>query len=280
MNALLYAINEINSKIPREILQEALCMGEQPSTVNLTSIDDKILRKILKKRVLIDANIVGGIETTIPLNNIAPSFYEYHYTIYQIPPELTNNKEIISALSMAVMPANGYFGNIGGYGAGSLPNNYSVGGLQSFNPVMSVADRIGNAAASMGTLSNAHIEIVSYNTLLIYAHFRTLTSFGVRVILENDSNLNNIQPRSYKNLSKLCVLGAKMYIYNKMIVALNSGFLSGGQELGVFKSIIESYSSAEEDYETFLREIWAPTAFMNDTTRYNKYLGSMISPDL
>jgi len=280
MNALLYAINEINSKIPREILHEALCADEPASTVNLTSIDDKILRKILKKRVLIDANIVGGIETTIPLNNIAPSYFEHYYTVYQIPPDLTNNKEIISALSIAFMPANGYFGNVGGYGMGSLPNNSSVGGFQTFNPVMNVADRIGNAAASMGTLSNAHIEIVSYNTLLIYAHFRTLTSFGVRVILENDSNLNNIQPRSYKNLSKLCILGTKMYIYNKMIVALNSGYLSGGQELGVFKSIIESYSSAEEDYETFLREIWAPTAFINDTTRYNRYLGSMISPDL
>jgi len=281
MNALLYAINEINHQIPAEIIHAGMTIDEQPTTVNLTSLDDKILRKVLKKRVLVDANIVGGIEAIIPLNNIQPSFFEHFYTVYQIAPELTNNKEIISALSIAFMPANGYFGQVGGApGSAGLSNNSSLSGFNTFNPLMSVADRIGNSASTTGVLSNAHIEIVGYNTLLIYAHYRTLANFGVRVVLENDSNLNNLQPRSYKNFSMLCVLGVKAYLYNKLIIAINSGYLAGGQDLGMFKSILENYSTAEEDYNNFLKNVWASTAFMNDTTRYNRYLGSMIAPDL
>lgn len=277
MNALIYAINEVQNKIPAEILLAGMNIDEQEATVNLSSLGDKILRKVIRKRVMMDANIVGGIETTIPLNNISPSFYEHFYTVYQIPSELTNNKEIISALSIAFMPANGYFGAVGGH-AGSGMNTTSSG--LGFSPVGNVADRIGNAASSSGVMSNAHLEIVAYNTVLVYAHYRTLANFALRVVLENDSNLNNIQPRSYKNFSTLCVFAVKAYLYNKLIIALNNGYLSGGQDLGVFRQKVESFESAEEDYDNYLRNVWAGVAFMNDTSRYNRFLGSMIAPDL
>jgi hypothetical protein len=279
MNALIYAVNEIQHQIPNELLHAGMNIDEQGVTANLTSLGDKILRKVIKKRVMLDANIVGGIETTIPLNNIMPSFTEQFYTVYQIPPELVNNKEIISALSISFMPGAGYYGQGGGQFNGSgMNNNGSFNG--GFSAVMNVGDRIGNAASSAGPMSNAHIELVAYNTVLVYAHYRNLATFGLRVILENDSNLNNIQPRSYKNFSTLCTLAVKAYLYNKLSIAINSGYLSGGQDLGMFKSRLEEFSSAEEDYHTYLREVWAGVAFMNDTTRYNRFLGSMIAPDL
>lgn len=281
MNALIYSINEISRQIPAELLHAGMMIDEQPATANLTSLDDKILQKVLKKRVLIDANIVGGVEIVIPLNNISPSYFEDFYTVYQIPPELTMNREIISALSIAFMPANGYFGQGGGYiGSGSSSISSSLGGMHTNNPIMNVADRIGSSAASTGVLSNAHIEIVAYNTLLIYAHYRTIANFGVRVILENDNNLNNISPRSYKNFSYLCVLATKAYLYNKLIIPINSGYLASGQDLGMFKSILDNYSNAEEEYRQYLTEVWGPTAYMNDNTRYSRYLGSLISPDI
>lgn len=275
MNALIYAINEITHVIPHELLQAAFTIDDSPETVNLNTVDDKILRKLLRKRVLIDMNITGGIETIIPLNNVQPSFYEYFYTIYQIPPELTMNKEIVSALNIMLMPGSGVFGqgNLGGNSFGNI-------GYMNENPVMNVANRIGSAASPSGVLSNAHLEIVGYNTILIYANFRVLTNFGLRVLLENDSNLNNIQPRSYKDVSMACVLACKAYIYNKLIIPVNSGYLASGQDLGMFKSILESYSEAEADYNTFLRERLGAVLFMNDTTRHNRFLASMINPSL
>lgn len=275
MNALIYAINEITHVIPHELLQAAFTIDDSPETVNLNTVDDKILRKLLRKRVLIDMNITGGIETIIPLNSVQPSFYEYFYTIYQIPPEMTMNKEIVSALNIMLMPGSGVFGqgNLGGNSFGNI-------GYMNENPVMNVANRIGSAASPSGVLSNAHLEIVGYNTILIYANFRVLTNFGLRVLLENDSNLNNIQPRSYKDVSMACVLACKAYIYNKLIIPVNSGYLASGQDLGMFKSILESYSEAEADYNTFLRERLGAVLFMNDTTRHNRLIASMINPSL
>ncbi len=275
MNALIYAINEITHVIPHELLQAAFTIDDSPETVNLNTVDDKILRKLLRKRVLIDMNITGGIETIIPLNNVQPSFYEYFYTIYQIPPELTMNKEIVSALNILLMPGSGVFGqgNLGGNSFGNI-------GYMNENPVMNVANRIGSAASPSGVLSNAHLEIVGYNTILIYANFRVLTNFGLRVLLENDSNLNNIQPRSYKDVAMACILACKAYIYNKLIIPVNSGYLASGQDLGMFKSILESYSEAEADYNTFLKERLGAVLFMNDTTRHNRFIASMINPSL
>ena len=126
MNALIYSINEITHQIPKELLHAAFTIDDTAETVNLNSIDDKIMRKLLRKRVLIDMNITGGIEIIIPLMNIQPSFYEYFYTIYQIPPELTMNKEIVSALNITMMPGSGVFGGSGMAGhdignIGSIP---------------------------------------------------------------------------------------------------------------------------------------------------------------
>jgi len=277
MNLINYVLNEIKMKIPIEVLQAAINIDETPETINITSLDEKILRKILKKRVFLDANIVGGIETIIPLNGITPSFSEYYYTIYNIPPEYTMNKEIISALSITYLPS--YYNQYSVFSGNFSPFN-PIHGIATYNPVNAVANRIGTAAASDGPLKNAHLEIVGYNTILVYANYRLLTNYGIRVILENDENFNNIQPRSYKNFSELCVLAVKAYIYNKLIIAINNGYLSGGQELGEFKNIVDSYSEAEEEYNTYLREVWSKVAFMNDTTRYNRFLNSMLAPDL
>lgn len=281
MNALIYAINEIKNTIPFQLLHAGMMIDEEEFTVNLTSLEEKILRKVLRKRVLLDANIVGGVETIIPLNNINPTFSEYFYTIYNIPSELVMNREIISALSLSYLPVNSSAGQLGAfYGMNGVQGNTGFTPIQNYNPVMSVADRIGNSAASTGVLSNAHVEIVAHNTLLVYANYRALTNFGVRVVLENDNNLNNIQPRSYKNLGILCTLATKAYLYNKLIIPINSGQLAGGQDLGMFKSILENYSSAEEDYNTYLREVWGAVAFMNDVQRFNRFNRSMIAPDL
>lgn len=262
-------------QIPHEVLSAAFTIDEPPEVVNITSLDEKITTKVLKKRVFQDCNILGGIEIIVPLNNIQPLYYENFYTVYKIPNELTLNREIISALNITTMPGTGLIGSIGlNYDtfAGILTNSYSA--------VANVSNRIGDAAAPSGAVSNAHIEVIGPNTLLVYANYRLLTNFGVRVVVENNPNFTNISPRSYKAFSMMCVLAVKSYIYNKLIIPINSGYLAAGQELGVFKSIVESYENAEEEYRTYLNEKMGAVLYMNDTTRYNRFLRSMIAPDI
>lgn len=277
MSALFYAVNEIRAQIPNELIHAGLFIDEPELTANLTSLDDKLITKVLRKRVLVDANIVGGMELVVPLNNIAPLHYEDFYTVYRVDKELTMNREMVSVLGLSSMPVSAGFGGGMGYGSGNQASS-TYGG--QFNPLMSVANRIGDSAAPAGAMHNAHLELVGPNTVLVNMHYRLLSHLGIRCIVENESNMNNIQPRSWKEFSFLCVLATKAYLYNKLIIPINSGYLASGQDLGVFKSILEQYDTAEEDYRTYLREVWASVAYMNDTSRYSRLLGSMLSPDL
>ena len=282
MNAIDYAVSVIrNNTIPYEILHAAMTYGEDPQVSALSSIEDKLVNKVIKKRVLLTCNVIGGIEHFVPINMLQPTFYENMYTVYQVPADLVMNKQIVSALTLSYMPGSGFMGGqMSGYsGNGSIVAPGSPD-MYSSNPVMNVAGRIGAAAAMNGVLTNAHLEIVAYNTIAVYANFRTLTNFGIWVVLENDNNLNNLSPRSYEKLAILCTLATKSYIYNKLIVPLNMGYLSGGQDLGVFKSIVESYQSAEEDYNTYVQEVWGKVLFHADTARTNRLINSMIAPDL
>ena len=284
MNALIYAINEVKNKIPYELLYDGMTFDEPPSSVNLSTLDDKILRKVIKKRVMTDANIVGGTEIIVPLINVSPSYYEDYYTVYNIPNEMVMNREIISVLNITHLPMNSFYNQAAGSmatpGTGVGGNWYGTYPGVNGGSFLNVGDRIGSSVAPVGILTNANIELIAYNTILVYAHYRTLASFGVRLIIENDSNMNNIQPRSYKSFGMLCSLAVKAYLYNKLIIAINSGYLSGGQELGIFKSILEEYNTAEEDYGTYLNEVWGKVSYMNDTPRHNKFLQSMFAPDI
>ena len=281
MNAIQHALNMIKHQIPDEILHAGFTIDENNATVNLTSIDEKILVKCIRSRVMQDANIMGGVEMVVPLNQIPPSFYEDFYTVYFIPPEAVMNREIISAIGLSSLPLMSTSGSQAMMGSAyGIPNgvnpNYGLGQ----NALMSVADRIGDAAAINGVLHNAHLEIVAYNTIAVYAHFRTLAYLGLRLLVANDNNMNNIQPRSYRHFSTLCTLAVKAYVYNKLIIAINNGYLAGGQDLGMFKSILDNYSQAEEDYQGYLVNTWAKVAFMNDTQRHSRFLMSQCAPDL
>lgn len=280
MNAIAYAINEIMHTIPYEVLHAAMVLREDQNLYGLTSLEEKIVNKVIRQRVLMSANIVGGIEHIIPIGGVHPTFSENMYTVYQIHPDLTMDKDIISVLSLSYLPNAGFMGVSGGFGSPGTVYNPNSPMSSMASSITNVGARVAASFATAGLLSNAHTELVARNTVLVYANYRSLANYGLRVVLENDSNLNNIQPRSYHHFSTLCVLAVKAYINLHLKMAINSGYLSGGQELSVFKSIVESYDDAEEAYQVYLTQQWAGVAFMNDTQRWHNHLSGMIAPDL
>ena len=280
MNAIMYCINEIKHRIPIEVLHHGMMLDEDPAISNLSSLEDKILNKVIKRRVLLAANIVGGVETIIALGGIQPTHTEPMYTVYHVPAELTMDREIMSALSLTYLPSAGFMGVAGGFGGPNAIYNANTPGHANNTASMNVMSRISSSVNASGILSTAHLEIVAYNTVAVYAHYQSLGNYGMRVVLQNDENFNNIQPRSYHALSILAVHATKAWLYNKLIIAMNNGYLSGGQELGMFKSMVDGYSDAEDNYQDYLRNVWGKVAYMNDQTRYSNLLTSMLSPNL
>lgn len=280
MNAIEYALNEISHQIPQDLLYAAMVFEEDHQIVALTSTLDKVRNKVINKRVLLATNMIGGMELLLPLQTMNMSFYDNLYTVYEVPPEPRMFRDIVSALHLSYLPNSGFFA----YGGGMPGTQLGFGPMGPAqigqSPLLSAAGRVSASVASPGVISNAHLEIVAPNCIAVYANYRTLGNVGIRVVVENENNLNNLSPRSYQHFSTLCVLATKAYIYNRLRVAINQGYLASGQELGVFVQILDSYADANEQYETYLREQWGAVAYMNDTTRYNNFLSGLIAPNL
>lgn len=274
MNPITIAIQQLHYKIPEPILREAFRDKTQgfytgPMYGFPESIDSRINNLVVKPRVLLDANLVGGQHAIIPLDGLMPVYSDIVNTVFEVPKDRTNNLSILSVLSAGYLP-QWYFSNT------SLTNTSSCG----YSDTSTTIQRIYDSMASIPPISNAYVQLTGENTVLIRVVSPTQLTYFIRCVLSNDPNLNNIKPRSIPAFSKLVELAVKSYIYNSLIITMDQAYLQGGQELGAFKNIVEGYSDAEEMYQTYLRETWSPTAFANDVHAYDRFIRLQISPGL
>lgn len=271
MNILKKALDDLKYNIPGEILRIAFQDNTNWRQAPV-SIDSIILNKVIRNRVLIDANLVGGEMVLIPLNDVTVRYLDTYTSVYEIPLEKTFFRNIISLLSVSYLPTL-FSGSPMGGGVGMFQPT-------SVNDVSSASLRMMNSFANLPPVSTAFIELVGDNTVLIRNEMRISQAYVLRCIIGNEENLNNISIRSFQNFSRLCELAVKSYIYNNMIIKLDTAYLQGGQELGAIKSIIEGYSDSEQMYRDYLNEVWRPVAFMNDTQSHIRHIKMMVNPGI
>lgn len=272
MNPISKALDEIKFRIPVQLLQLAFQRDEWDRFNNMISLDEQIRLKVINPRILVDCDLVGGQQITVPLDGLAPLSTDQYMTIFHIPAERLANRTIISVLSLGYMPYQVNF-NVGtGNVAYATPN--------SMNSITQAAQRIGDSVSSIPVLANTHAEIIGHNTIMMREAYRMGHVYYLRCVVANDEMLNNIRLRSYLNFSKLCELAIKSYIYNKLIIRIDQAYLQGGQELGRVKEIVDSYSESEELYQTYLKENWMKVSFMNDSFAYTRMIKLMTSPGL
>jgi hypothetical protein len=272
MNAINKMLSEIKYRLPSEILKLAFVESNNWNMAPV-SLDEMIMSKVIRPRVLTDANLVGGQMVMVTLDGLTPQWLDNLTTMYQIPGERVMFRTIVSVLSVCYYPMT--MGNgMGGAGYGSMSPNFS-------GDVSNGAQRLGDSYGSAVPISNATCDVVGHNTVMIKDQYR-MSSFAyvLRCMVENEENLNNINPRSYHNFAKLCEYAVKSYIYKTLIIKTGKAVLSGGQDLSELKTYIDTLADAEENYQTFLREKWAKTAFMNDVESYARFLKVQLLPGL
>ena len=272
MSAITKALDHIKMTIPFEVLKIAFRDDLHNWRQAPTGLDNLILEKVIKPRVLVDADLVGGSMVIIALDTVAPKYVDNYSFIYEIPPDKVSNREIVSVLSVGYLPYAGSFG----YGTTNQPAMSSG----SFNDLTSAGQRLMDSHSNMPVVSTASCDIIGYNTVLIRDSQRLTATYTLRCVLANDVNLVNINPRSWLNFCNLCALAVKSFIYNKLIIQIDQAYLSGGQELGALKNYVESLSDAEELYQTYLRETWQAVAFHNDSQSFERFIRLQISPGL
>jgi len=258
VNAIGKALSEVYFNIPLEILN--LGFNDIPQGV-ISGLDEAIMTRVIRPRVLIDCNLLGGREVYIPLNRCNITHYgngvssEY---LIDVPKALTANKSIVSALGLfgtAVTPTNGMHVNT--QLTQALQNQMNIG---SMPPV----------------IATARLEIVGENKVLVEDPTATFIAGSLKCVVENNDNLSNISPRSYIDFARMVVIAVKAYIHNYLIVKMGKGYIYNGHELGVVTDIINDYSSANDEYATYIKEVWTKVSFCNDKTGLRNYIVGMI----
>jgi len=258
MNAVQKALADIKMAVPSEILH--LAFKEEHGILNTAiSIDEAILVKLLRPRVLMDCNIVGGITTYIDIERTSIQHLDYTNFIIDVPKSLTSGKSIVSALDIVVNFVSS--------------SDVSSGSTGMLSEAGKMADNLGTVTL----IQTSRLDLVGENKIYVSDPSTPIVPGGrLKVVLENNVNLTNINPRSYLAFSKLAILAVKMYIYNHLYIKLDQGYIYSGHEMSSIKDTVDSYSDKAEEYEEYLNTTWRKVSYFNDTLAYGSYVKGML----
>lgn len=251
-NAITYALQQVQYEIPKDILTKVFITltGANPRVP--MSLDARIREMVIEPRVLTDINLFGGKEITIPLDNVPFEMIDRFNYVYRVPKSLTGGATITRAINV-------------GYGEGSVQANAMLGAARYGGS--QVADAAAGVLASQNAIamvSTAYCHVVGDNVI----HVMDTTAIPTRVFLRcwvtHDDQLTHLMPTTYPHFAKLCLFAVKAHIYVNSQIVMDRGFIVSGGELGRFKDIVDGYSDANENYNTFLMEKWRKIALLND----------------
>lgn len=288
-NVITYAIQRImKTGIPKQILELAFTSRFANEIITLDTIESKIRQEVLDERVAHDLQLVHTTQLTIPLSQCERLSGGFYNATFRIPNELTQGKKVVSVLHVTsssapvimdsgTQPASppqstGNSSYSYSYSSSSSSSMSGTGGTWGATSSMSINNTGGviqamqqvvRSVSPVQLVSNALVYLVGYNTVTIKDTVITPATMQLRVNVENDENLNHIQPPFWTVFHKLLLLATKAYIYNLLIVEQDNAFIHSGGELNKVRDIIESYSDAEEQYEEYLEEAYK-SMLLND----------------
>jgi hypothetical protein len=261
LNSIQKAVSELKFRIPKAILEKTFLTTNKYGMINYSSnVDEQIIRNVIKARVLVDCNMVGGVEELIPLVGLESEKPTPSTTVVMIPKTLTQGKSINSVLNISFLPPNAAAGLSTGMGTSRCPPN----------PMLQATSAMANALDGIPVVSTARVELINENVILIRDNINLPPNCYLRCILANDDELSNIQLRSYRFFANLVEYATKSYIYNELIINMDQDQLMGGASIGIFKEVVSGYADSEQNYRDYLQDVWEKVAYMNDNAQYSR----------
>lgn len=267
-NPITKAVADVRRSIPKEIVNAVFLPKFTQWQSQVVTVEEEIVRRVIRPMVLVDCNLIGGKEVFIRTDNCRKEQTPEQYVVLFIPKELTQNRSIVQPLHLSYMafPASDNFGAASQYAPCSI------------SPVLQAAAAVGASFGTSGSPGTTRLELIGENVILVKEPGMYFGSGQLRCIVENDSNMSNLHSRSYFAFSRLCSLAVKAYIYNEIIIDVDEGRIKGGFEIGVFRSILEGYSDAMEEYIEYRDTTWIKVAQMNDPETYSRFARMIIRP--
>jgi len=258
MNPINKAIAEVFFNIPREVLN--ICFTDAPQGV-VSSVDEAIMLRVIRPRVMVDCNLLGGIEINVDLSKCNVYTHGHNMQteyLIEVPKTLTGNKSIVTPIGILGTPVR--------------PMN----GLSVNTPLTQALSDQMSIGVMPPVITTSRLELVGENKVLVTDPSMRIVSGSLKCVVENNENLSNISPRSYNYFSTMVVLAVKAYIYNSLVVKMGKGYIYNGHELSIVTDLINEYASANEDYNIYIVETWAKVALMNDRNAYRNIIAGMV----
>lgn len=265
MGAIDYSVDRICRTIPADILQYCYIDRYDWRIRYPRSVEDIITDWVIRKRVISDIDIYGGLQTVIPLDDAGVTIEEVTINCYvfHIPLEATQGRYITSALSIISGSVNNYGINYNGQW-GAFNQTQFQRQLCGWNPASNTLQQGMNAFGPMNVLSTANVDIIAPNTIMVNNVTPVQFPLSLRCFLAHDPELTNLSMEVWNDFYKLCLYATQSDIYNRTVIRLDRGVTAQGQEVGAFKEYIDRFADAENTYQEFLNETWAGVAAWND----------------
>lgn len=261
--AIEKAIQEIKYIIPEEVLDLVFLKKAYTYRDRPTNLDREIIKKVIAPRVIVDCNLLGGVDYIVPLLDQYREVTEEWMAVYTIPKEFTDNRSIISILGMMYM--NPYMV--------SAPAGQNISG---WSHIMSSSQAVLEAMSPIPNFSSSEVSLEGENTIMIRdARILPARSFA-RCILSYDEYMSNINPRSYIAFAKMCELAVMSYIWTNRRIKMDRGEMTAGVTLGSFKETVEEYRDAEANYQDYRKNVMRKVLFMNDDTQKRRHITRLV----
>ena len=262
MDAIRKALDEIKFRIPMEILQAVFIKRTASRRIAPTNIDNEILATCIRPRVLVDCNLIGGMEVWVPLSGVVPVSANIYTQVYHIPKTLTMGRSIISVINITFNDPS----NLSNYGNLST-NQTSI--------ALSIAGAVGDAQGAIPLTSSAAVQLIGENTVMIRDVNAIPSQVFLRCNLALDDNMSHLQLSVYPKFAKAVEYAVKAYIWTSYMIMMGTGELIGGQTIGVFKDIIDGYADAQQNYDDYLRDVLQKALYGNDQEKMKRLISMM-----
>jgi len=256
------ALRMIFNNIPKEILEAAF----RPKDYQVT-LDQRIKDVIINGRVLPDCNINAGKIKRIPLSSCMieyvtpdPGFSSILSptpgSLYRVPPNARENRDITGVIDISYLYDYGGF-NDSPFGLGS-----------NGNTVRSMAAAVLNSHTGRNSCLTPTPTLLANNMILINPTNSFISDWALVCRLGYDEEFTNLNNGAVVPLSKLILIATKVYIWVTLTIQIDQAMLSGGQELGKFKDVVDRYQEELEKYDDALLKLRGSTLFDSEATRY------------
>jgi len=247
VNPFQLVMVRVTMGIPKPILQAAIRKYnlDNKTTYTITSFIQEV---IMDKVVLPETNLSGGLVKTIPLRaEWMESMKGDHggyagddgpYSLFRIPPEARDNKPISNILSLQY-PYNTYLGG------GVNSSDIGVGGYCLVDQV----DELLNSYTLSRPRNHPVARLLSGDLIKITPTQYAAQNWLLTCRIDFDSTFTNLHDHAVPILANLVLYATKQWIHTNLLIDIDRAWMETGQDIGTFKSIIEGYSDAAQQYQ-------------------------------